>query len=88
MVPVNGCAIYLFQGCGMKRVVMPVYETSLHLFTDRDEARIFCSKHSTEEDDFAEWCNYCGFSHEITDKEGVVRHVLAVFDGLRNTAIH
>ena len=67
---------------------MPVYETSIYLFCDREEAHQFQLVNSAEPDDFDQWANYSGFSHEVVDKTGKVAHFLAVFDGSRNTAIH
>lgn len=72
----------------IKRVVMPIFESSVHLITTKEEARAFLQEHSEAPEDEAEWSNFLGFSQAITDGSGTVRHVLCVFDGTLNTAIH
>lgn len=72
----------------LKRIVMPIFESSIHMITTKEEAREFIAIHSDAADDYSEWVNFCGFAHEITDKSGVTRHVLCVFDGTLNTTVH
>ena len=72
----------------IQRIVMPIFESSIHMITTQDEARAFLEQHSESPDGLPEWVNLLGFSQEITDAKGMVRHVLCVFDGTVNTAIH
>lgn len=71
----------------IRRVVMPIFESSVYMITTQDEARVFISEHC-ENPDNENWSDFLGFAHEITDSDGKTRHVLAVFDGSVNTAIH
>ena len=72
----------------IRRIVMPIFESSVHMITSKEEAQAFLKQHSDAPDDSREWVNILGFSQEITDANGMVRHVLCVFDGTVNTAIH
>lgn len=70
----------------MKRVLVPVFEAMVLVFTDKDEVGEFMAASIPGE--AGEWRSWAGMTCAVTDLDGFAQHILCVFDGRRNTAIH